>query len=81
MLAGAPVIIGGRLPDDPAGCRTGKPDILLRDRDGSGYHPADVKAHHVLDSKGTSGAVSTLSLPAHADAYIVDAEGRALPRA
>jgi predicted RecB family nuclease len=75
MRAGAPVIVGGRLPDDATGCRTGKPDILLRERDGTGYHPADVKAHHVLDPKGNDGAVSSLRAPAHADAYLLDAEG------
>lgn len=73
MRSGASVIVGGRLPDDPVGCRTGKPDILLRD--GRGYHPADIKAHHVLDGKGTSAQVSTLDAPLHADAYTVDGEG------
>jgi predicted RecB family nuclease len=75
MRAGAPVIVGGRLPDDPAGCRTGKPDILLREASGRGYHPADVKAHHVLDPRRTAGTVSTLRAPAHAQAYTMDSEG------
>jgi hypothetical protein len=43
MRSGVPVILGGRLPDDSAGGRTGKPDILLREsRPESGrfgYHP------------------------------------------
>lgn len=37
------VILGGRLPDDAAGGRTGKPDVLLRVPDG-GHHAGDVKA-------------------------------------
>jgi predicted RecB family nuclease len=76
MRSGAPVIVGGRLPDDSAGGRTGKPDILLRERDGHGYHPADVKAHHVLGSRGTAAPVSVLGAPAHADAFVLDAEAR-----
>jgi len=76
MRGRAPVIVGGRLPDDVAGARTGKPDILLRQRDGAGYHPGDVKAHHVLGTRGTAAAVSTLRAPAHADASVVDAEAR-----
>lgn len=43
-------ILGGRLPDDALGGRTGKPDVLLRDATGS-YHPGDVKAHLVLDKR------------------------------
>ena len=58
------VILGGRLPDDPAGGRTGKPDVLLREIGGSGYHPGDVKAHFVLDKKKTLGVVADLAAPA-----------------
>lgn len=68
MRAGATVIVGGRLPDDHAGGRTGKPDILLREGDGRGYHPADVKAHHVLDRRYDDAPASSLKAPAYRDA-------------
>ncbi|MFC4065215.1 TM0106 family RecB-like putative nuclease [Actinoplanes subglobosus] len=67
MRAGAAVVVGGRLPDDLDGGRTGKPDILLRDGD-HGYHPADIKAHHVLDRKHDAAPASTLAAPAWRDA-------------
>ncbi len=38
------VILGGWLPDDVAGGRAGKPDVLLRVEQGR-YVPGDVKAH------------------------------------
>ncbi|GAA4957116.1 ribonuclease H-like domain-containing protein [Actinoplanes utahensis] len=67
MRAGAAVIVGGRLPDDHAGGRTGKPDILLHDGV-RGYHPADVKAHHVLDRRYDDAPASSLRAPAYRDA-------------
>jgi predicted RecB family nuclease len=52
MTVGAEVIVGGTLPADPVGHRTGRPDLLIRGRDAAGgrptYHPAEVKAHKVL---------------------------------
>ncbi|GAA4608809.1 putative RecB family nuclease [Actinoplanes octamycinicus] len=76
MRAGASVIVGGRLPDDEAGHRTGKPDLLLR-APGGGYHPADIKAHQVLGT-GTDALVSTLDAPALADASrLTDARAKA----
>ncbi|BCJ39670.1 recombinase RecB [Actinoplanes ianthinogenes] len=66
MRARATVIVGGRLPDDEPGHRTGKPDLLVRAA-GGGYHPADIKAHQVL-TKGTDALVSTLDAPALAAA-------------
>lgn len=47
MDDGVDMILGGWLPDDVEGGRTGKPDILLRV--GTGYVPGDVKAHQVTD--------------------------------
>ncbi|MGN6250920.1 MAG: TM0106 family RecB-like putative nuclease [Marmoricola sp.] len=47
MADGADVVIGGWLPDDAAGGRTGRPDLLLRAADGSGYHPGEVKGHRI----------------------------------
>jgi predicted RecB family nuclease len=53
MMAGAPLILGARLPDDLEGRRTGKPDLLVR-VDG-GYLPGDVKLHGVTEkAKATS---------------------------
>lgn len=68
MAAGRVLILGGRLPDDPSGARTGKPDLLVKDLVGDGYHPGDVKAHLVLDRKRTGGLVGGLSHPSLADA-------------
>jgi predicted RecB family nuclease len=44
MDEGITVILGGWLPDDLVGGRTGRPDVLLR-VDATGYVPGDVKAH------------------------------------
>ena len=63
MESGAPLILGGWLPDDEAGGRTGKPDILIG-HDG-GYLPADVKNHKTLQkAKRRAGVVSRLRTPA-----------------
>lgn len=52
MADGVDVIVGGRLPDDEAGRRTGRPAILARvgtRADGrAGYLPVDVKHHKTL---------------------------------
>ena len=62
MDSGAPLILGGWLPDDPAGGRTGKPDILIG-VDG-GYLPGDVKNHHTITPATTTRiAVSSMAAP------------------
>ena len=62
MDACAPLILGGWLPDDVGGGRTGKPDILLGVA--GGYLPADVKSHKTLNlSTRNTAQVSSLALP------------------
>ncbi|MCH9703142.1 MAG: ribonuclease H-like domain-containing protein [Actinomycetia bacterium] len=63
MDSGAPLVLGGWLPDDPAGGRTGRPDLLIA-VDG-GYLPGDVKHHRSAQpSQRTAVEVSTLGDPA-----------------
>lgn len=63
MESGVALVLGGWLPDDAAGGRTGRPDILIK-VDG-GYLPADVKNHKTLQSaKKASKPVSSLAQPA-----------------
>ncbi|GJF09342.1 recombinase RecB [Mycolicibacterium cyprinidarum] len=62
MDTGTSLILGGWLPDDLEGGRTGKPDILIK-VDG-GYLPADVKNHlTVKPSKVKDSLVSSLNSP------------------
>ena len=62
MQSGVPLIFGGWLPDDEAGGRTGKPDILVKFDDG--YLPADVKHHKTLEpAKRASKTVSSFARP------------------
>lgn len=62
MQRGTPLVLGGWLPDDVAGGRKGRPDILVRF--GVGYLPADVKHHKTLDvAKTRSKPVSSLAQP------------------
>lgn len=73
MDAGAAVIIGGWLPDDVTGGRSGRPDLLLRR--GSGYVPADIKGHLMTrDAKRGKLTRSQLMAPATTE----ELEGRAV---
>jgi predicted RecB family nuclease len=67
--SGAPLVLGGWLPDDAAGGRSGKPDILVK-VDG-GYLPADVKHHKTIEAaKRKAMRVSSLANPG----ILLDAE-------
>jgi RNase_H superfamily len=48
MKTGRPLILGGRLPVDPAGRRAGEPDLLTAAAGGPGYRPVDIKHHRCL---------------------------------
>ena len=58
--AGAPLILGGWLPDDTVGGRKGKPDILVRV--GGGYLPADVKNHKTVTTAGPKSTITVACL-------------------
>lgn len=65
MDARTPLILGGWLPDDERGRRTGKPDVLLWDVDG--YLPVDVKVYTLFREDAERVATtltSTLEHPA-----------------
>ena len=62
MDEGAPLVLGGWLPDDVEGGRKGRPDILIKA--GRGYLPADVKHHFTLKrAKVKNALVSSLASP------------------
>ena len=71
MDAGVELILGGWLPDDEAGGRTGRPDLLLRAGDG-GYVPGDVKWHKTVRALKTG--TLRYSLPA-APADVLTVQG------
>ena len=70
MEDGAPLVIGGWLPDDVAGRRVGRPDLLVRTPDAGShtYWPADVK-HHISMSLKRDDRDAAIADP---DAPVVD---------
>jgi predicted RecB family nuclease len=64
----ASIVVGGRLPVDLVGRRTGEPDLLIRAATEAeptapaGYFPADVKSHKVLEApKSENGGTALVS--------------------
>lgn len=72
MDSAIPVIIGGALPDDIAGRRRGRPDLLIlsgmRDDGAWGYLPADIKSHQVLRATKT-GSINAIALDRLTDSH------------
>lgn len=68
MTVGREVIIGGVLPDDGTGGRTGRPDLLVRvsgPGERPGYVPGDVKGHRMVKAaKKGQLSYSRLGAPA-----------------
>jgi predicted RecB family nuclease len=65
LADGVEVVIGGWLPDDEAGGRKGRPDLLVRAGDGTGYVPGEVKGHRITKAAKKGGLdFSRLATPA-----------------
>ena len=62
--AGERLVVGPRLPHDPASGRVGAPDLLVR-RDGAGYAPIDIKHHATSDDGSYPSARGDLLQLAH----------------
>ena len=79
LAAGAELVVGGRLPDDDAGGRLGRPDVLLRvgtgpDGVAGRYVPVEVKWHLGTEKRAKrTASVSALASPTTR----VEVEGRA----
>jgi predicted RecB family nuclease len=79
LSEGVSVVVGGRLPTDTVGRRTGEPDLLVRvDSDSSearaSYLPVDVKGHLVLKAAATehegTALVSAVTAPRKSEASV-----------
>jgi len=62
--AGARLVVGPRLPRDPASGRVGAPDLLVR-RGDAGYAPIDIKHHATSDDGSYTSARGDLLQLAH----------------
>jgi hypothetical protein len=58
MQSSAPLVLGGRLPTDYRGRRTGEPDVLVKVRGSPSYRAVDIK-HHRTQEQGPSGIEAT----------------------
>lgn len=65
LADGVEVVVGGLLPRDWATHRSGRPTLLVRAPDDSGYHPVQVKFHRVLEggAEDTEVVCSPLTAP------------------
>ncbi len=68
MSLGVPIIVGGWLPDDVAGGRKGRPDVLLKSAQPApwSYYPVEIKRHKVLskaNKKLGNALLSPISSP------------------
>lgn len=79
MADGVPVIVGGLLPFDPVGHRSGRVHLLVRGADapsgGPGYHPVQVKRRRIAERRvggRPAASVSALADPTPAAASVVE---------
>ena len=68
MRRGVPVIIGGLLPLDIAGHRSGRPDLLVRAEDRpdgrTGYHPVVITRRQAAEKRTTTRTIHTVQASA-----------------
>ena len=76
LADGVEVVAGGLLPRDWDTHRSGRPTLLVRAPDESGYHPVQVKFHRVLEGAGGDDAGEVAYSPIDAPRVRGRLEGR-----